>query len=92
MASLSKPARAPQADPAVEWWRGAAIYQIYPRSFMDANGDGVLDAQDRAARGEAMFARADTNGDGELTIAEMQAAREARKAERKQRREQRRGQ
>ncbi|MFJ7270331.1 glycoside hydrolase family 13 protein [Streptomyces sp. NPDC099050] len=22
------------------WWRGAAIYQIYPRSFADGNGDG----------------------------------------------------
>lgn len=26
-----------------DWWRGAVIYQIYPRSFQDTNGDGVGD-------------------------------------------------
>ncbi len=29
--------------PATDWWRDAVIYQVYVRSFADANGDGIGD-------------------------------------------------
>jgi alpha-glucosidase len=31
------------SSPSRPWWRGATIYQIYPRSFLDSNGDGIGD-------------------------------------------------
>ena len=26
-----------------DWWKGAVIYQIYPRSFLDTSGNGIGD-------------------------------------------------
>lgn len=34
----------------MEWWRGAVVYQIYPRSFMDSNGDGIGDLRGLIAK------------------------------------------
>ncbi|MDR0365234.1 MAG: glycoside hydrolase family 13 protein, partial [Bifidobacteriaceae bacterium] len=33
-----------------DWWRTAAVYQIYPRSFADANGDGIGDLRGVTSR------------------------------------------
>ncbi len=38
------------AVPGSDWWRGAVIYEIYPRSFRDTNGDGVGDLAGIAER------------------------------------------
>lgn len=38
------------APEAADWWRGAVIYQIYPRSFADSNGDGIGDLPGITAR------------------------------------------
>jgi alpha-glucosidase len=34
-----------QVEENTPWWKEAVIYQIYPRSFQDSNGDGVGDLQ-----------------------------------------------
>ncbi|MCW1383756.1 alpha-amylase family glycosyl hydrolase [Novosphingobium sp. KCTC 2891] len=38
VAGSAKPARDHQS-----WWKSAVIYEIYPRSFQDSNGDGIGD-------------------------------------------------
>jgi alpha-glucosidase len=37
-----------------KWWRTAVIYQIYPRSFADGNGDGIGDLVGTTARLESL--------------------------------------
>ncbi|MDI1296293.1 MAG: alpha-amylase family glycosyl hydrolase, partial [bacterium] len=41
----------PSSEAAVQpWWKGAVIYQIYPRSFQDSNDDGIGDLPGITAR------------------------------------------
>jgi len=42
------------ADPKAKWWSSAVIYQIYPRSFADSNGDGFGDLVGITSRLESL--------------------------------------
>ena len=47
---ISKGSTAGSADAERDWWKNAVIYEIYPRSFQDTNGDGIGDLNGITAR------------------------------------------
>ncbi|MBO0925455.1 alpha-amylase [Cellulomonas sp. zg-ZUI199] len=50
LAALTPDLVAHRPDTRTEWWRHAVIYQVYPRSFADASGDGIGDLPGVTAR------------------------------------------
>lgn len=48
--SATAPAPTLAAAKRSDWWRDAVIYQVYPRSFADSNGDGMGDLEGVRAR------------------------------------------
>src|SRR6516225_9580309 len=51
---LASPFLRAQANPAdsqgPQWWKHSVFYEIYPRSFMDSNGDGIGDLNGIASK------------------------------------------
>ena len=47
---LSTPPSEARNRPVTPWWVDAVIYQVYPRSFADADGDGMGDLRGVTSR------------------------------------------
>ena len=50
MTTSARPKASTDADASAPWWRQAVVYQIYPRSFADADGDGLGDLKGITSR------------------------------------------
>jgi len=50
MTATRHPPAAPGHSHSPPWWRSAVVYQVYPRSFADGNGDGIGDLAGLRAR------------------------------------------
>lgn len=48
--SAAVPRPSAQGDSDPDWWRQAVVYEIYPRSFADANADGIGDLKGITSR------------------------------------------
>jgi alpha-glucosidase len=49
-ASSAPASKAKQTSSAEPWWKHAVIYEVYPRSFQDSNGDGIGDVNGITSR------------------------------------------
>ncbi len=50
MQAPQRQGRNPASAADRDWWRGAVIYQIYPRSYQDTDGDGIGDLKGITSR------------------------------------------